>query len=432
MSDPEPFSGSQPQAHKRALRTLFLCLVCVGLGQSMLFAILPPAAREIGLTPFQVSIIFATSATIWVFVSPLWGRRSDLVGRRPVILIGLLGFGSSMALLAAAIEIGLAGWLPIMAVYPMMIAARSVFALVGSGTGPASQAYVADRTSATERAAGVALVNAALGFGQTIGPGAGAVLATLGLLAPLYFAAAFAAASAVAIWFFLPENRPAFELGASRPARIRARDPRVAPFLILGAAIQAVQSTTTITLAFFLQDTLRLTAKETVQYAGVGFMTLALAGLFTQLVVVQRFKPTAALMLRFGFPLMLLAFLLLATVHSFPAYLVALVALGTGLGFARPGNAAGASLSVEGHEQGSVAGLLSGTVVIGNIFGPLLGTSIFEVTPIGPYVLNALLMAGMAGFVFAARRLRSIRPRPAGAQAPAPEAEQPLQAHEPL
>src|SRR6266849_2044966 len=70
-------------APQRAFALLFGCLVCVGMGQSMLFSILPPAARQIGISPFQVSTIFATSASIWVFISPMWGRRSDVVGRRP-------------------------------------------------------------------------------------------------------------------------------------------------------------------------------------------------------------------------------------------------------------------------------------------------------------------------------------------------------------
>jgi MFS family permease len=85
-----------PSPHSRALRILFVCLVCIGIGQSMWFSIPPPAARAIGITPFQVSTIFATSASIWVFVSPWWGRRSDLRGRRPIILTGLLGYALSM------------------------------------------------------------------------------------------------------------------------------------------------------------------------------------------------------------------------------------------------------------------------------------------------------------------------------------------------
>src|SRR5262249_37221501 len=140
----------------RALRVLFVCLVCIGLGQSMLFAILPPAARPLGISPFRIS------ASIWVFVSPWWGRRSDVWGRRPVILIGLLGFGLSMALLATTIACGAAGLLSTVAVYPLLVASRCVFALIGSGTGPASQAYIADRTTTAERAAGLALVSAAM------------------------------------------------------------------------------------------------------------------------------------------------------------------------------------------------------------------------------------------------------------------------------
>ena len=122
----------------RALRVLFVCLVCIGLGQSMLFAILPPAARALGISPFRISTIFATSASIWVFVSPWWGRKSDVWGRRPVILIGLLGFGLSMALLATTIALGSSGLLSAVAVYPLLIGSRCVFALVGSGTGPSS------------------------------------------------------------------------------------------------------------------------------------------------------------------------------------------------------------------------------------------------------------------------------------------------------
>jgi MFS family permease len=391
---------------RRAFALLFLCLACIGIGQSMLFAILPPAAREIGLTPFQVSTIFATSATIWVFVSPMWGRRSDVWGRRPVILIGLLGFATSMALLATMIEVGLAGLLPVLVLYPLMVASRCVFALFGSGAGPASQAYVADRTQRSERTAGVALVNAAVGFGQTIGPAAGALLAGVGLVAPIYFAAALAVLSALMIWLFLPEQGTPADDGKPPPARLSFRDARILPFIIIAASLQAVRATTTITLAFFLQDTLALNAQQTMQYAGVGFVAIAVSGLFTELVLVQRFKPSAAFMMRAGLPLMLLSFVLFTLQVGFVGYLAALAALGLGLGFVRPGSLAGASLAVDPEEQGAVAGLTGGIAVVGNIVGPLVGTSLYELTPTAPYVMNASLMAVMLVFAFASSRLR--------------------------
>jgi MFS family permease len=393
---------------RRAFRILFLCLTCIGIGQSMLFAILPPAARTIGLSPFQVSTIFATSATIWVFVSPMWGRRSDVWGRRPVILIGLLGFAASMALLAVMIQIGLAGALPLLVLYPLMVASRCVFALFGSGAGPASQAYVADRTDRSQRTAGVAMVNAALGLGQALGPALGAGLVIVGLLVPLYFSAVLAVLSALLIWLLLPEEKAPLPEGAALRPRLRFWDARVLPFIAIGASLQAVQATNAIVLAFFLQDTLGLTAPETVQYAGVGFMVLAVSGLFAQLVLVQRFRPSAASMLRWGMPLILLSMLILVIWRGFIPYLLALSALGLGLGLARPGNAAGASLCVKADEQGSVAGLIGGIAVVGNIVGPMLGTGLYALNPLGPYLLDAVLMAGMALFAWLHPRLRTV------------------------
>jgi MFS family permease len=398
-----------PAEHRRALALLFVCLVCVGLGQSMLFSILPPAAREIGISPFQMSTIFATSATLWVFVSPMWGRRSDVLGRRPIILIGLLGFALSMALLAAMIQIGLAKRLPAVVVYPLMVASRSLFALLGSGTGPASQAYVADRTGPLERTPALALVNAAMGLGETVGPGVGAALAAIGLLAPLYLSAALAVVSAATIWFFLPEDELPRVHDVARRPKLRVRDPRVLPFLLVATALQAVRATTVMTFAFFVQDTLGLTAQQTVQYSGMGFVTLAVSGLFAQLVIVQRFRPSARRMIRWGLPMMLAAFLLLVTASAFVWYLTALAALGVGIGLVRPGNAAAASLAVGADEQGAAAGVVGGMSVIGNVFGPMLGTKLYQLVPIGPYVLNAAVMAAVLVFTFTNARLRECR-----------------------
>lgn len=374
----------------------------------MLFSILPPAAREIGISPFQVSTIFATSATVWVFCSPWWGRRSDVAGRRPIILIGLLGYAASMTALATAIVAGRDGWLPIVMVYPLMIGARCIFALVGSGTGPASQAYVADRTTVAERSAGVAFLNAAMGVGETIGPGLGAALAGFGVVAPIYCSAMLATLSALAIWAFLQEDGPPHHASARRPPRLRARDPRVVPFIVIGAVLQAVRATTVITLSLFLQDTLGLDSAATVRLAGVGFVVLASAQLVAQLLVVQRLRPTSRMMLQIGVPLMLLAFVVLTFGRGFPVVLVAMVSLGLGIGLVRPGSAAGASISVEAEEQGGVAGLLGGITVVGNVFGPMIGTRLYAFNPYAPYALNAALMAGVTFFVARHPRLRTL------------------------
>jgi len=87
----EAFSRvTTPGERNRAFAILFVSLMCVGAGQSILYAILPPISRQLGLSEVQVTAIFAVSAAIWVFSSPFWGRRSDLMGRKPVMLLGLL------------------------------------------------------------------------------------------------------------------------------------------------------------------------------------------------------------------------------------------------------------------------------------------------------------------------------------------------------
>lgn len=401
--------ASSRHVHRRAFGLLFAALMCIGMGQSMLFSILPPAARALGISPFQISTVFAVSASIWVFVSPWWGRMSDVWGRRPVILVGLLGYALSMSLLGAVIAFGHEGILAPAAVYPLMIGSRSLFALLGSGTGPASQAYVADRTTVGERAAAVAFMGAGMGLGETVGPGIGALLVAVGLTAPLHLSAILAATSAFAVWRLLPETGPPHQQIATRPVRLRATDRRVVPFLVVGAALQAVRAITTITLALFLQDTLALTAEATVRHASVGFVVLAVSALFAQLIIIQRFRPTSRTMLVLGLPLMLLACVLLAVSDGYGIVLVALGALGVGMGLVRPGSAAAASISVEPEEQGGVAGLLGGVTVLGNVFGPMIATTLYALTPRAPSLLNAALLSAVLVFTLRNRRVRQLR-----------------------
>jgi MFS family permease len=406
-------TGAAPPLRSPAFRAelslLFVCLVSIGMGQSMLFSVLPPAARELGISPFQVSTIFATSATIWVFVSPAWGRRSDISGRRAIIIIGLLGYALSMALIATVIEIGTRGLLPAVVVFPLLVVSRCMFALLGSGTGPASQAYIADRTTREDRTAGVALVSAAMGLGETIGPGIGALLSGIDLVAPIYLAAALAVLSAAAIGRWLPEAKPQPHEPPRRPRRMRIFDRRIFPFLVVSTALQSARGTIVITLAFFLQDALGLDAAGTVRSSGIGFVVLAASGLIAQLGIVQRLRPSARSLMLSGAILLLTGFSLLVWGASFRVFLVGLAALGLGLGLVRPGASAAASLSVGPDEQGAAAGILGGVSVAGNVIGPMIGTALYEFSHDAPYLVNAAMMAGVVVLVTTSRRVRGVR-----------------------
>jgi MFS family permease len=395
---PENPDGTTTDAgRRRAMALLFTCLIANGLGQTLMFAILPPLSNDLGLTEFEVGTIFAFSATLWVFSSAYWGARSDIWGRRPIILMGAAAFGVSTFAFASVMQFGLWGALAPALVLPLMMATRSIYGIFGAGTFPAAQAYVADRTTAQERTEGMAMLNAAFGLGAAVGPGVGAALTVFGPVAPLYFVAIMAFVSTAAIWLLLPERtRP-------RERKIQKAlswfDPRVMPFVVF-AAIQGTAGSIPIqTIAFLIRDTLGHSTGETQQLAGVALMGSAIAALFAQFVLVQRFKLTTRFLIVAGIVVALGSNLIVIVATNYGLLAFAMVLSGLGFGMLRPGIAAAASLSVSAEEQGAVAGLTGGAGASGFIFAPLVGNALYSWSHTAPYWLAAVLLAILLLFV---------------------------------
>jgi MFS family permease len=394
-----------PDERKRAFTILFFSLMCLGAGQSVMFAILPSFARKLGLTEFEASLPFVVSATIWVFSSGFWGAKSDRRGRKPVMLLGLIAFGISFGLFAAIAEIGIAGIVSTIVAYPLMIAARAIYGAFGSGAVPSAQAYVADRTTRGERTRGVATISAAFGLGTTVGPGIGAVLVVFGLFAPFYFTALLAFASAAAIWMFLPE-RALPRLPLDPVPRLHWADLRVLPFILYGLGVSTAAAVPIQTVGYLFIDILHFSPAEAPQYTGIGLVASSLAALFAQLVVVQRFDISARALIRWGAAIALAANLLFAVGHQFGALVFALILSGLGFGMVRPGYAAAASLAVDPDEQGAVAGLIGATSGAGFIFGPMIATALYRWSPAAPYLFGALLMAALYVYALVSPHLR--------------------------
>jgi MFS family permease len=376
---------------ERAVAILFVSLICMGAGQSVMFAILPSLVRRLGLTEFQGSLPFVASATIWLFTSSYWGGKSDRWGRKPVILLGLTAFGISFASFAAIADLGVHGILGVAVCYPMMIAARAVYGLFGSGASPAAQAYIADRTTREERTSGVATLSAAFGLGTTIGPGIGSALVVFGLFAPFYFVALVAFASAATIWFLLPETTKPHIHAAQRRA-LKWHDRRIWPFIVFGVGISTAGAVPIQTVGYLFIDVLHYSSKEAPQYTGIGLVAGAVAALFAQLVIVQRFHLSARTLMRWGGATCILSFALFAIGRQFGPLVFALMINGLGFGMVRPGYAAAASLSVDPHEQGAIAGLTGATAGAGFIFGPMIATGLYRISPSAPFLFGGGLM----------------------------------------
>lgn len=395
-----------PEERRRAFFILFVSLMCMGAGQSVMFAILPSLARQMGLTEFEASLPFVASATIWVFSSGYWGERSDRFGRKPIILLGLVAFGISFTLFAVFAGFGVDRVLTVVFAYPLMILARSLYGIFGSGTGPAAQAYVVDRTTREERTRGVAGIGAAFGLGTTIGPGIGGALVVFGLFAPFYFTALAAFLSAGAIWLLLPE-RSAPRLKLVKKHNLRWHDRRVWPFIVFGVGVSTVGAIPIQTVGYLFIDVLHFTPAIAPQYTSIGLVAMSVAGLVAQLLIVQVFKLSARTLIYWGAVIALVSNLLFAVGHQFGPLVFALIMSGLGFGMVRPGYAAAASLAVDPHEQGAVAGLTGATSGAGFIFGPVIATGLYRLAPSAPYVFGAALMLFLLAYALWSPSLRN-------------------------
>ncbi|MBI1364496.1 MAG: MFS transporter [Alphaproteobacteria bacterium] len=403
-SDPNRPAIAPKGDRRLAIALLLAGVACLGMGQTIVFAVLPPLARRLGLADFQVAAIFMLSAMFWVALAPRWGRRSDQAGRKPFILTGLLGFAVSTALFATSIKLGLAGTLSGLGLYAVIVGTRSIYGIIGSATPAAAQGYIADRTPPARRTAGVSSFSAAFGLGAMVGPGLGGAVTAIGPLAPLYAVAALAALMSAVIFFLLPEMTPPAPR-APRP-HLKLSDARLRPFLIFGLAFGVVNAAPIQTTAFYFMDVLHLSPGEAPQYAGIGLMAAAMASLFAQVVLVQRFGLQPHLLMRIAPALLAIGHALVAVSSQFGPLVFGLVIAGLGAGMALPGFTGAAMLAVGPDEQGAAAGLANSASASGFIFSPVVAFALYSLAPQAPYVLTATLSAALLVFALWSGKIR--------------------------
>ncbi|MEM1150652.1 MAG: MFS transporter [Pseudomonadota bacterium] len=394
-----------PRPDRRgAFRLLFFALATIGAGNTMLIAaVLPPLTRDLGLPDWMAGAIFSLSAAMWVVASPFWGRTSNTLGRRRVAAIGLAGYAASMLLFGVSGLAALSGLItaPLL-IFALLLCSRSLFGIFGSGTNPAAQAYVADRTSPENRTAEMASVTAGHSFGTVAGPAfAAAMVAVFGLLSPVFFTFVLAAGMSWMILTRLPEDTPPKQKleGPSKPPKGLWRDKRVFAFLLFATALSLVTGVLVQTFVFAVMDKMNVAGAQAAQFTGPAFTVGAMASLLAQLVLIprldmsnKRLMVTGALSLAFG------AFLIIPA-QDFATLIVAQFAIGLGQGLARPGFFAGASLAVGAEEQGDIAGLVMATNAIGFVVSPFFGPWLYEFAhPAVPFALVGVLLLLMASF----------------------------------
>ena len=381
-------------------------LFSVYMGLGVLNPLLAPLVRELNLTETQGGLIITVAAMMFALGSPFWGGRSERWGRKPVMLIGLFGFALGFGLFALFTQLGMNGWFAPGIAFIAMVLSRGLAGFLMGGVPVSAQAFIADNTSGGDRTAGLALLGATNGLGFIAGPALGAALAGFGLLTPLYAAATLPLIGALMLWFALPNTPPKIR-DESLP-RLRPTDSRIWPWLLVGFTIIVALVGVQVTAGFLFQDRLQLTPQQTAQTLGVALVAVGITNIGAQLGIIRTFKIPPLTLLRVGLPIAIFGFIVLIFANTLPWLMISFVLAGLGLGLALPGYAAAATLEVEGHEQGAVAGLSTSAQGFGAMSGPLLATSLYQLNPIFPYILTCTLLSFVALAVWLHPRLRRI------------------------
>lgn len=371
---------------------LFVTLFNSILGLSLLFPILAPLGRELGLSELEITSLSTGYALMQFLLSAFWGRTSERRGRKPVLLLGITGFAVGFFGFAAVAELGLEGALSHWPLFGLLLATRLAGGAFSSATLPTGQAYAADISTRENRTGAMAVIGAAFGLGLIFGPAIGAGVAELtgSLLAPVYLSASVAVLNAVFVFFFLPEpeRRVAKETPRSRSALVR----RVWVLLAVALSVTIAAVAMEQTIAFYFMDRLHLEEADAPEVVGIALFAYGIVAVLAQGFLVRRVRWSPITLMRAGLPIAFAGLVVLVFAHDQATITVALCLQGLGQGLLLPGVTSAFSLAGGDHEQGAVAGLNSAAQGLGRTLGPVVGGGFYEIAWELPYAFSASLL----------------------------------------
>ncbi|MHB1846532.1 MAG: MFS transporter [Deltaproteobacteria bacterium] len=409
--------ASQETKSKSPLSALFLTVFVDLVGFGILIPLQPYLAREFGASNSGVTGLNWAYSAAQFLMAPVWGRLSDRIGRRPVLLVSI-GGSIFTQLLFAGTQLFHHG-LPPAAGLALLYVARIGAGACGANIATA-QAVIADSTTPENRAKGMGMIGAAFGLGFIVGPALGGLMDRFGHAVPLLFAAALSALNLFLTWERVPETHQPGEASAA-PARARLRElvgavllPGLGALLILQLMVTWSFSNMEATLALLVDDRFGWRSGRVgglFALAGVVLVVFQ-GGLVGRLA--RRFGERALLLV--GIALLSLGMLLLPYVPTASGIYWAMVALAAGQGLVSPSLSSLLSRRAAAGRQGSTLGLSASMGSLGRIFGPLWGGLAYDRWHFpAPYLSAGAVL--LVALLFGALTLWRANPVPAPAEA---------------
>ncbi len=392
------------KTNRYSLTILFFTMLIVNTGFGVILPILPYYAQSMGASATMLGLLAATYATIQFIFAPVWGRLSDRVGRKPILLIGLVGFCISFLIFGLASQL----W--------MLFLARIIGGLLSSSTLPTALAFISDTTRPDNRARGMGLLGAAGGIGMILGPALGGFLGEISPQVPFFFSAGLALVVACFALVVLPETYPpaARHTAGNRPPAVRhsrlhmiigaLRGP-LAFLMILAALTSFGLAQLESTAALFARAHFNAGEAE----MGAMFMIMGILGVLAQFFLVAPVigKLGEQRAIQVSLAGVGASMFLFGIVPSILIALPVVILMGLSMSFLRPALNTLVSRSAPPSEQGITMGLVNSFYSLGMMFGPVTGGIFFDqMGNSWPFFSAAFVhMVGLAASLIAFRQI---------------------------
>ncbi|MGE7781599.1 MFS transporter [Peribacillus sp. NPDC097264] len=364
---------------KKVLPVLFLVMFLVMVGFGIIIPVMPFLAEKVGGSPTELGLLMAVYSFMQLIFAPMWGRVSDRIGRKPVMMIGIAGLAVSFFIMASADSL------------LVLFIARIIGGALSSANMPTAMAYVADITTPEERGKGMGIIGAATGLGFIFGPAIGGIFSETSLNMPFYIAGISSIITLILVMILLKESLTEEKRSHRTEEKVSMWKSFKGPMsvlFILQLIITLSMAGLETTFAYFAAQKADISLVQ----LGYIFMIMGFGSAIVQggLIGPMTKKFGEGNVIRIGIVVSAIGFVLILFSTNFWTSAIFLTIFGLGNGVIRPAiSALVTKSSTSGH--GGVTGLLSSFDSFGRIAGPPIGGWLFSIYIGLPFISGAIL-----------------------------------------
>ncbi len=348
---------------------MFFSILMVGMGFSIIMPVLPFYVTSMGASAFQLGMLITVYALCQFIFAPIWGNFSDRVGRRPVLIVGVIGFAITFIMMGLSTQL----W--------MLFAARIAGGIFSCAALPTAMAYVGDTTSYEKRGSSMGLVGASMGMGMIFGPAIGGLLSGYYIALPFFCAGGLAAVNSLMVILWVKESLPPEKRSEQRevniiPPFMDGIRSSLAVFFIVIFLVSTGEAMHQGTFALFTNGLLGFGSRE----VGWAFMAAGTGSVLVQGMLVGRIMKRVGeeRTTQMGIIIIVLSFTLFLNAFNLWSTILFMAIYAAGIGLIRPSITTAVSRRSD-MQQGKSMGILQGFDSLGRVIGPSLGGLLLDI-----------------------------------------------------